>query len=194
MEGQQIMKIALLAWGSLVRFPKNLRICEKWHNDGPFLPVEFARISTGERLTLVLHPKVKKVQVLWTVMQVNNLNEATEELRIRECTSNNHIGFLNVHSGEKRSNIIDIQNHTHTWIEEKEIDAVIWTDLPSNFEKVKRQPLNIENIISFLNSLHNQEILLAEQYVRTTPVQIKTEFRAHIEKQLDWTPVEESQG
>ena len=36
--------------------PRELRITGEWNLGGPFLPVEFARASQEERLTLVLYP------------------------------------------------------------------------------------------------------------------------------------------
>ena len=46
------MKIAVLGWGSLIWDPKELDANNEWNNDGPFLPIEFARISNNGRLTL----------------------------------------------------------------------------------------------------------------------------------------------
>jgi 1-acyl-sn-glycerol-3-phosphate acyltransferase len=50
------MRIAVLGWGSLIWSPGNLKIDREWHEDGPFLPIEFARVSQDGRLTLVLFP------------------------------------------------------------------------------------------------------------------------------------------
>lgn len=41
-------KIAVIGWGSLIWCPKGLKIRDKWKNDGPKLPIEFARISSHE--------------------------------------------------------------------------------------------------------------------------------------------------
>jgi hypothetical protein len=50
------MKIAVIGWGSLIWCPGSLRIQTAWHNDGPSLPIEFARILKDGRLTLVIRP------------------------------------------------------------------------------------------------------------------------------------------
>jgi len=100
------MKIAVLGWGSLIWNPKNLKIKNSWFKDGPYLPVEFARISNDERLTLVLHPNAEKVQVLWAYMDLDDLDEAIENLTNRERTINGCIGFIDMKSQEKRCNAV----------------------------------------------------------------------------------------
>ena len=92
------MKIVFLGWGSLIWDPRNLRIRKEkeWYSDGPFLPIEFARISKDKRLTLVLSPNVDRVQVLWAYTDINELEEAIENLRQREGTTKNRIGFVSI--------------------------------------------------------------------------------------------------
>ena len=48
------MKIAVLAWGSLIWEPRNLQTTIDFLPFGPKLPVEFSRVSGGKRLTLVI--------------------------------------------------------------------------------------------------------------------------------------------
>jgi hypothetical protein len=48
------MKIAVLAWGSLIWDPDTLKVADDFSLSGPCLPIEFSRISKGERLTLVI--------------------------------------------------------------------------------------------------------------------------------------------
>jgi len=80
------MLIACLGWGSLVWDPCGLPVQRKWFEDGPLLPIEFARRSLDGRLTLVIVPLGKGLMVrsLWTLFTVHTVHDAREALRRRE--------------------------------------------------------------------------------------------------------------
>ena len=74
------------------------------------------------------------------------------------------------------------------WIKDKtDIDPVIWTDLPSNFQKEARYSFNQENVIKYLKSLSPRDLIEAEKYIRLAPRIVKTSIRDLIEKELGWT-------
>jgi len=80
------MLIACLGWGSLVWNPGSLLSRGIWFNNGPFLPIEFARQSQDSRLTLVRVPKsFPLVRSLSVPMSALKLREAREWLGLREC-------------------------------------------------------------------------------------------------------------
>jgi hypothetical protein len=142
------MKIVFLGWGSLIWCPCDLKIRGEWHRDGPCLPVEFARISENRRLTLVLYPDADRVQVLWAYAEVNNLDEAIESLRKREETTQCKIGFIPIGENKSRCQVVpEILDKIRGWATKKKLDAVIWTDLRSNFKKKIGKELNENNAI-----------------------------------------------
>ena len=49
-----MVKSVVLAWGSLVWDPRELKTAVKFTPDGPLLPIEFCRISADGRLTLAI--------------------------------------------------------------------------------------------------------------------------------------------
>jgi hypothetical protein len=79
-------QIAVIGWGSLISSPGVLRVQSRWHRDGPSLPVEFARISSGNRVTLVIHPPSQNQQTLWASAVSGDLAQVRESLREREGT------------------------------------------------------------------------------------------------------------
>lgn len=80
------MNIAVVAWGSLIWDPKTLAISGRWRTDGPRLPIEFARISSGGRLTLVLHPPSVWQKTYWTLSTHDVIDAARANLAKRESS------------------------------------------------------------------------------------------------------------
>ena len=73
-------RIAVLGWGSLLRRSRELSIRGDWQSDGPWLPIEFARISKGGHLTLVIVPRRKSVRTYWALSRYARLKDATDNL------------------------------------------------------------------------------------------------------------------
>jgi hypothetical protein len=181
------MKIVFLGWGSLIWDPRDFQRIGEWYGDGPRLPVEFARISKDERLTLVLYPNVDRVQVLWAYAEVNSLDQAVEDLRQREGTKQSLIGFDSIKENKSRCQIVpEILNEIRGWATKKKLDAVVWTDLPSNFKEKRRKEFNENNVIEYLKSLQGEEQQKAREYIEKAPLQIMTKMRHIIKKELGW--------
>ena len=83
--------IACLGWGSLIWDPDCLPV-GAWHEDGPELALEFARLSGGGRITLVVMNDGPRVPVLWTLLAVPTLEDGVAALRARERTRSDWIG------------------------------------------------------------------------------------------------------
>jgi len=179
------MKIVVLGWGSLVWGPRNLRIDGEWHTDGPSLPIEFARVSKDKRLTLALFPKADKIQVLWAYMELDDLDGAISTLAAREETSRERIGFVNIRNNRLNSKVAP-ENEIKEWVKRKNIDAVIWTDLPSNFKEKTKQEFTDNNVIKYLENLPPEAKEKAKEYIKRTPPQVQTRMRKVIEERLGW--------
>lgn len=184
------MKIAVLGWGSLIWDPRNLKIKQRhWFLDGPSLPIEFARISSRGRLTLVIYPPAKKIQTLWNWMEIEDLNHAIENLTEREDTVKDKIGFFKSHDHEIHSQFPSgITDEIKNWAIRSNIDAVIWTDLEAKLTGIGE--FNEENIIRYLRTLNKEKRQAAKEYIRNAPIQVKTKMREIIEKRLGWYPTE----
>lgn len=184
----QSPRIACLAWGSLVWNPEELSkyLSCGWQPDGPWLPVEFARVSRNGRLTLVIEEQSAPVQVLWAEMRIRTLAAAVEALRLREGCAASAVG---VYPGsENRPGYRGIAD----WAGTMGFDHVIWTALGPKFSGGDSAPANAHAAVEYLRSLPPHVSRLAEEYVRRAPKQIRTAFREVIERELQWLPTEQS--
>lgn len=179
--------IACLGWGSLVWDPRELPIQRWWFEDGPLVPLEFARQSKDGRITLVIEPSARPVRALWALMDIENTGDAREALRMREGilekNALKHVGVWSNHDAAP-SSIPGIDGWAHV----QAIDGVVWTALPPKFGDKERTPTE-EEVVQHLHELSGTKRDLAEQYVRRAPRQIDTAYRRRIERELHWIPI-----
>ena len=191
------MKIAILGWGSLLWQPKDLQFDKEigWSENGPMLPIEFARISKDGRLTLVIVKDLKDVKEVKTYFAISNyktLEEAVLNLAVREGSGREQIGSYDK-SKDTFSKKVFFDKNILEWINNTDIDAVIWTNLEEKWD-IKNEDGKVIKIVpdervDYLKNLKNHKRALAEEYIRRTPTQIDTHYRSLIEKELDWKPI-----
>lgn len=193
------MLIACLGWGSLVWDPRELPVRGIWHQDGPFLPIEFARQSQDGRITLVIvrDEPVPLVRSLWALFSLNDLEEAKAALAaregIKEVNIKDRIGAWKIGDKVGGNKIVSM---IRQWAKSLQIDAVIWTNLPPQFEvSSKLQEGYVpskEEVVDYLlkKSTPHETRKNAERYIRMTPPQIDTEYRRYVECKLGWKPGE----
>ena len=147
------------------------------------LSVEFMRKSSGKRLTLVIAPKVAKVQSLWAIMDTLDLDFAVKKLQEREggkCK----IGRWSSPEPDP-AGIEGLSD----WANARGVGAVIWTGLGANFGTNGESAPSIEEAVKHLDSLEGIEREEAEKYIRKAPAQIDTAFRRRFESKFGWTPI-----
>lgn len=176
------MTIAILGWGSLISNTGGLSVeMNKWYNDGPVLPIEFARVSNNGRLTLVIYPSGKPVKTYYAVSTLPELNSAIENLAKREGTERwpENIGYMNFITSELKSRILTepMKQSFQDWNKNKCFDAIIWTDLQDNFQAKTKQPFSLNSSIEYLKSLKGDQFREAKEYILTAPEQTVTNNR-----------------
>jgi hypothetical protein len=181
-----VSAIVCLGWGSLIWNPRELPLAdprpEAWRDDGPELPIEFARVSSGGRLTLVIDAVFSPVRVLWNELSVANVQDAVKALRKREGTKTAWIGRW---SSGNAVNCIDAIDE---WARARRFAGVVWSAMPSKFHDQDYLAPTQAEAVEYLAQLEGQERRDAEEYVRKAPAQIDTPYRRSIEEALDWRP------
>jgi hypothetical protein len=175
------MIIAILGWGSLIWEPKELEFDRTigWLENGPILPIEFARISNNKRLTLVITHEGTPVKTMYSISTNNRLDLAVTNLIKREGTIKRHIHSYCKINGFSDSNFL-YKDNIIDWINTTDYDCVIWTNLPENWKE------KTNDRIEYLKTLSLDESLLAKEYICNTPSQTQTKYRTLIEEKLNW--------
>lgn len=179
------MNIACIAWGSLIWEPGPLKLASGWMPDGPRLPLEFVRDSDdSDELALVLHEPAPLMPTYWARLDAAGLDDAREMLRRREKIRAEYpqwVGSVPNPHGPADARIAP-------WMEERGLDAVVWTALPAKFAKVGERAPSAHEAVAFLAGLQGEQRTKAEAYVRQVPPDIRTLYRALFEERLGWTP------
>lgn len=183
------MDIACLGWGSLVWDPRTIPIRGKWFDDGPILPIEFARESSNGRITLVIADVDFRVRSLWALMSVWNLDDAKAELAARENISEQNvkhsIGFWDRASSNSHGRSAA---KIALWAEKHNLNGVVWTNLKFGFKNNRDFMPTYADVLKHLRSLPHEKRRVAEKYIRQAPIQIDTEYRRRMRDDLGWVP------
>jgi len=187
------MKIAVLAWGSLVGEPRDLQAAGTFAPNGPLLPIEFCRVSADGRLTLVIDETFGAICTTYSASSaLQDLDAAVENLRVREGMQlARAVGFVEVASG-KRSDVA-IERHPQAvetiaaWAESNGCDAAIWTALASNFGEPDKagEPFSITAATQYLETLEKIDAVKfsrALAHIRAAPPEVQTPVREEVEK------------
>lgn len=169
------MKIACLAWGSLIWKPENLPLSSEWYSDGPLMPVEFSRVGDGGELATAICMNAPLVPVYWATLNASTPNQAAAALREREqipASRDDGVGALLLN--------VAPAGPLAEWASEKGIDALIWTALPPRFAETEGRIPGIEDALSWLASLTGETREHAFDYIARVPAQFDTPYRRAI--------------
>jgi len=184
------LTIGCLGWGSLIWDPRDLPIRGTWFNDGPLLPIEFARESSNGRITLVICDVNYRVRTYWALMELVNLAAARNDLAAREGVKEKDIeksiGFWEAASGKSYG---AAANDIAEWARTRGLDAVVWTNLEIGLKRNRGALPLIDDVLECLRKLPHAQGKLAEEYIRKAPPQIDTEYRRRIAKEFGWLPM-----
>lgn len=175
------MKIACLGWGSLIWKPQDLPVIGEWRNDGPFLPIEFARVSDGGELATVICINAEPVRVLWAWLDIDNVSLACDALRQREGIPDERVDGVGLLVIDEMP-----EGELAEWAQGQGIEAVIWTALPARSADMEGRAPTVTEAIVYLDSLTGETRDHARDYIKAVPEQIDTVYRRAIVKALGW--------
>ncbi len=178
-------EIAFLGWGSLCWNPGSLPIAGEWRSGGPTLPLEFSRISSNGRLTLVIDPSGASCETRFAWSAANMLATSIEALRVREGpTRLEWIGYRNGMGGgssiDRFPDQLNIDDLIAAWLVNQRHGAssAVWTALPPNFFDRTEQQFSVENAMAYMRSLDGETLVTALEYITKAPSEVQTPFRA----------------
>ncbi len=179
------MSIRVLGWGSLIWDPGNLNIASEWNPDGPPLPIEFARFSNRNRLTLVLVEGSPLQPTLWATSGCASLEAVRKDLREREGT-----GVAGTSSCRKRALAPPGPSTLRIvweWLQGQDCEGAVWTSLGPNRPGNQRGLTSDDERIAWLRGLvASGNAGAAREYFERAPVQIATPLRQRIRDELGW--------
>ena len=177
------MKIAVLGWGSLIWDRRDLPIVGEWQHGGPILPIEFSRISSNGRLTLVIDEEHgADVPTRYARSAGGSLTDAIDGLWNREGRPpRDRIGFVNLVSDTEQ----DWSRQRHpaacdrikAWARAQNWEAVVWTALISNFSEKRGESYSSEAAARYFSDLTGETRIRAAEYVGKAPQEVDTPFR-----------------
>jgi len=179
------VKIACIAWGSLIWEPRELKLASEWRPGGPLLPIEFVRDSDdSDELAVVMHEAAPPMPTYWALLDTNDIDAAREMLRQREKIRPEYPQWV----GSIPNPCGPVDERVAEWLRTRELDAAVWTALPAKFAKVSERAPSAHEALAFLAGLQGEQRRKAEEYVRKVPREINTLYRKLFEDKLGLAP------
>lgn len=179
-------KIAILGWGSLL-WDKAHREFDRhhgeWKFDGPVLKLEFSRKSGSrlDALTLVIDPvRGEACKVAYTLSKRRTVEKAWADLQAREGTSRRNIGCVFTDGTRRQGRYSDSVDVILRWAQGVSIDVVLWTDLPANFDNVRKDQF-VNAAVDHVQRLSPEAKALAAEYLWRAPDFILTPLRTALQ-------------
>lgn len=184
---QELPRIAIIGWGSIIWDARDLPIDGDWHVDGPALPLEFARISKNGRLTLVIAPSLAgPSKTCWALSSSATLEMARRNLCDREETIDSMIHSVSRDGGIGGGASGDTVDVVGAWVRTRALSGAIWTGLGSNWATKRGCGFSVNDALTYLDELPQETADKAKEYIIKAPDQIMTPLRITLQRERGW--------
>jgi hypothetical protein len=155
------MRIATLGWGPLVWDPRGLPLFTEWVQGGPVLPIEFCRVSSDGRLTLVIdQDKGADTPTRFIAGARSDFEDAVCDL-----------GYVDLAGDFSRGADAGPLDAVRVWAASHGFDAVVWTALPSNFWEKTSSTFWVRGVARYLRTPSYEVAGRAREYVEQEPAE-----------------------
>jgi hypothetical protein len=120
-------------------------------------------------------------QVSYSISKRPKLLDTICDLRCREGTTIENIGYYSVHDGKFRCRNREALSAIAIWSKEKNLTDVVWTDLESKFDKKKGEPF-VKTAVDYIQGLDAAGKSKAAEYVWRAPDFVNTPLRRALQK------------
>jgi hypothetical protein len=188
-------KVAIIGWGSLLWDLDNLEphVHGEWAIDrGPTLPLEFVRVSPKRlnALTVVIdRDHGMGCPTSYRLSRRSDVVEAAGHLAARERAVPEHIGFTCLRTGRRQSRLPETADVVAAWLEDRGLDAAVWTDLEGNFRDRTGQDFSLDTAVAYLRSLSGPSLVEAKRYIASAPSAVDTPLRRRLEDHAWWRAI-----
>jgi hypothetical protein len=124
------------------------------------------------------------IQVAWCLSTRQTIEDAICDLRSREGTTVENIGRVRLDPEHPPfADPPTPQDLIVRWARQKNLDAVIWTALKSNFQKRKKQPFSLDAAVPHVRAPSPTAKAKAAEYVWRAPGFVKTPVRSVLQRE-----------
>ncbi len=126
--------------------------------------------------------------VAWCLSKRKKIDDAVTDLRRRERTTTENIAFVRLEKPPAgATEHLETEGVIVAWARKKNLDAVVWTALKSNFKKKVNEPFTLDAVVNYLKTLPPEGKVKAAEYVWRSPGFVKTAVRSALQQE-PWFP------
>ena len=181
-------RIAILGWGSLYwdREPSFDRHRGPWiERRGPVIRLEYSQIvaDKDDGLSLVIDPVAgRPCMVGHALSRRRTLAAAVRDLAKREETDADNIGRIDVSTACGLGHDLDTLRSVLDWAVRAKMDAVLWTDTPSNFVQRTGRSFSVPAMLGHIRRLKPETKAKVAEYVWRSPPFVQTPLRRVLQR------------